>query len=113
MAPQLREIPGMSSCLGRAPLYDKPAHSSKPARCRGARGAAEQQGDQLAMEAAWDRLGQELLLAGKPDAAEHCLLEGFRIRKLTHDRKHGQSYLPLSRLRLHQGDIPSAATLLD
>ncbi len=80
---------------------------------RQAIGAAEQQGDQASLATAWDHLGQELLLAGRPNEAEHSLLEAFRIRKLTHDRKLSQSYFHLSRLRLDQDDIPSAATLLD
>ena len=80
---------------------------------RQAVGAAEQLGDQATMAAAWDHLGQERLLADRPDEAEPSLLEGFRIRKLTHDRKLSQSYLHLSRLRLDQGDVQAAATLLD
>jgi CHAT domain-containing protein/tetratricopeptide (TPR) repeat protein len=80
---------------------------------REAVGSAEVQGNQAAIATAWDHLGQELLQAEKPDEAEHSLLEGFRIRKLTHDRKLSQSYFHLSRLRLAQGDVQSAANLLD
>src|SRR5260370_31637833 len=80
---------------------------------RDAVGAAELQGDQAALATAWDHLGLELILTGKLDEAEHSLLEGFRIRKLTRDRKLSQSYFQLSRLRLDQGDVRGAATLLD
>jgi tetratricopeptide (TPR) repeat protein len=74
--------------------------------------AAARQGLDFAAEAqAWNELGNALLQAGRPDAAEGPLLEAFRIRKLTHDDRIYFSYETLGKLRVLQGDLRSAEVL--
>src|SRR5260370_22011812 len=62
---------------------------------------------------AWDRLGCELLLHRQLPRAEDALLEAYRIRKLNRLPSLGESYRNLGILRLEQGDLRSASTLLD
>jgi tetratricopeptide (TPR) repeat protein len=68
----------------------------------------------LASEAqAWNELGNTLLERGELPPAEHALLEAFRLRKLTRDDRIYYSYESLGKLRVRQGDLASAALLLD
>src|ERR1019366_4748296 len=60
----------------------------------------------------WNRLGEEYLKRGELAWAEPPLLEAYRIRKL-HRLALDSSYRSLGRLRLEQGDLTSAATLMD
>ena len=60
----------------------------------------------------WNRLGEEYLKRGQLALAEAPLLEAYRIRKLNH-LALDSSYRSLGRLRLEQGDLSSAAALLD
>jgi tetratricopeptide (TPR) repeat protein len=60
----------------------------------------------------WNRLGEEYLKRGQLALAEAPLLEAYRIRKLNRLALDA-SYRSLGRLRLEQGDLTSAATLLD
>jgi tetratricopeptide (TPR) repeat protein len=60
----------------------------------------------------WNRLGEEYLKRGELVRAEAPLLEAYRIRKLNH-LALDVSYRSLGRLRLEQGDLTSAAALLD
>jgi CHAT domain-containing protein/tetratricopeptide (TPR) repeat protein len=60
----------------------------------------------------WNRLGEEYLQRGELAPAEHALLEAYRIRKLNH-LPLDSSYRNLGRLRLAQGDLRSAETLLN
>jgi CHAT domain-containing protein len=61
----------------------------------------------------WDDLGSHLLMLHRLPEAEVALLEGFRIRKLNRLPSLGGSYRNLGLLRLEQGDVRSASTLLD
>ncbi len=60
----------------------------------------------------WHRLGEEYLKQHKLDQAEGPLLEAYRIRQL-HGFPLDASYRCLGRLKVEQGDLDSAATLLD
>jgi tetratricopeptide (TPR) repeat protein len=60
----------------------------------------------------WNRLGEEYLKRGELALAEAPLLEAYRIRKLNR-LALDVSYRSLGRLRLEQGDLTSAAALLD
>jgi len=60
----------------------------------------------------WNRLGEEFLWRGELAAAERALLEAYRVRKLNH-LPLDSSYRNLGRLRLAQGDLGSAETLLN
>ena len=60
----------------------------------------------------WNHLGEEYLKRGELSLAEAPLLEAYRIRKLNH-LALDVSYRSLGRLRLEQGDLTSAAALLD
>jgi tetratricopeptide (TPR) repeat protein len=59
-----------------------------------------------------NRLGEEYLKRGELGRAEAPLLEAYRVRKLNH-LALDVSYRSLGRLRLEQGDLASAAVLLD
>jgi len=61
----------------------------------------------------WDNLGCELLMQHRLPQAEQALLEAYRIRKLNRLPALGGSYRNLGLLRLEQGDLHSASTLLD
>jgi CHAT domain-containing protein len=74
---------------------------------------ADQFGDTELGSNAWDRLGWEFLLAGHLPQAEDALLEAYRIRKLNRLPSLGESYRSLGILRLEQGDLRSASTLLN
>jgi len=74
---------------------------------------ADRQGDSATQALAWNQLGYELLLRGELAAAESPLLEAFRLRKMTRDRAILLSYRTLSLLRLAQGDLASAGTLIE
>jgi len=74
---------------------------------------ADRRADPVTQALAWNQLGYELLRAGELEAAEHALLEAYRIRKFTRDRSIVSSYHMLGLLRLAQGDLNSASRLLD
>jgi CHAT domain-containing protein/tetratricopeptide (TPR) repeat protein len=61
----------------------------------------------------WDRRGEESLKRGDLPAAEDAFLEAWRVRKLNRLAALATSYRNLGRLRLAQGDLPSAEALLD
>ena len=61
----------------------------------------------------WDNLGLELLIQHRLPQAERALLEAYRLRKLNRLPSLGGSYRNLGLLRLEQGDLRSAATLLN
>lgn len=69
--------------------------------------------NQSTLARAFDCLGEQLLESGDIAGAEEPLQQGFRLRLLLRDRDLRVSYLKLSRLRLAQGDMESAATLLE
>ena len=60
-----------------------------------------------------EKSGEEMLNLGHYHLAAPYLTEAFRLRKLFRDRDLPTSYLFLSRLKLAQGDVRSAAALLD
>ena len=74
--------------------------------------AADRAGDLSLYANGWNRLGDEYLKRGELALAEPPLLEAYRIRKLNH-LALDSSYRSLGRLRLEQGDLTSAAALLD
>ncbi len=74
--------------------------------------AADGVGDLGLYANGWNRLGEEYLKRGQLALAEPPLLEAYRIRKLNH-LALDVSYRSLGRLRLEQGDLASAAALLD
>jgi len=74
--------------------------------------AADRAGDLGLYANGWNRLGEEYLKRGELALAEPPLLEAYRIRKLNH-LAMDVSYRSLGRLRLEQGDLTSAAALLD
>jgi tetratricopeptide (TPR) repeat protein len=74
--------------------------------------AADRAGDLNLYAIGWNRLGEEYLKRGELARAEAPLLEAYRIRKLNH-LALDVSYRSLGRLRLEQGDLTSAAALLD
>src|ERR1035437_399978 len=74
--------------------------------------AADRAGDLNLYAIGWNRLGEEYLKRGELALAEPPLLEAYRIRKLNH-LAMDVSYRSLGRLRLEQGDLTSAAALLD
>jgi CHAT domain-containing protein/tetratricopeptide (TPR) repeat protein len=73
---------------------------------------AEAAGDRDLYALGWNRMGEALLLAGDLAGAEPALLEAYRVRKL-HHLALDTSYRSLGRLRLAQGDLNSAGSLLD
>jgi tetratricopeptide (TPR) repeat protein len=75
--------------------------------------AADRAGDLSLYADGWNRLGEEYLKRGELALAEAPLLEAYRIRKLNHLVELDVSYRSLGRLRLEQGDLTSAAALLD
>ena len=75
--------------------------------------AAYQEGDLTVVAEAWDHLGEEYLTHGDLARAEAALTEAFRVRKLHRLAHLTNSYYNLGRLRLAQGDLPSASVLLD
>ncbi|MGD0774159.1 MAG: CHAT domain-containing protein [Candidatus Solibacter sp.] len=74
--------------------------------------AADRAGDLSLYANGWNRLGEEYLKRGQLALAEAPLLEAYRIRKLNR-LALDVSYRSLGRLRLEQGDLTSAAALLD
>lgn len=74
--------------------------------------AAERNDDLRLSSLGWNRVGEEFLLRQDLPAAEHAFLEAYRIRKLNH-LPLDTSYLNLGQLRLAQGDLVSARTVLD
>ena len=73
---------------------------------------AEQAGSEELAAIGWNRLGEEYLKRGDLKAAEPALLEAYRLRKL-HHLPLDSSYRNLGRLRLEQGELDTAAALLD
>lgn len=74
---------------------------------------AADRADDLSLYAnGWNRLGEEYLKRGELALAEAPLLEAYRVRKLNH-LALDVSYRSVGRLRLEQGDLTSAAALLD
>jgi tetratricopeptide (TPR) repeat protein len=68
----------------------------------------------MASEAqAWNELGNTFIELGQLQSGERSLLEAFRLRKLSHDERIYYSYESLGHLRMLQGDLLSAKTLLD
>ncbi len=59
------------------------------------------------------QLGFEYLSKGRLDEAETAMVEAFRQRRLADDPELAQSYRGLGMLRMAQGDLKSAAVLLD
>jgi CHAT domain-containing protein/tetratricopeptide (TPR) repeat protein len=74
---------------------------------------ADRFGDEELLSNAWDKLGADLLMQKQLGDAERALLEAYRIRKLNHLPTLGSTYRNLGMLRLEQGDLRSAAALLD
>jgi CHAT domain-containing protein/tetratricopeptide (TPR) repeat protein len=74
--------------------------------------AADRAGDIELYAIGWNRVGEEFLKRGDLPRAEAALLEAYRVRKL-HRLALDSSYRNLGRLRLAQGDLPSASALLD
>lgn len=74
---------------------------------------AYQEGDLPVVAEAWDHLGEEYLAQGDLAPAETALTEAFRVRKLHRLMQQTSSYFNLGRLRLAQGDVRSALSLLD
>lgn len=74
--------------------------------------AAAQVGDTTIWSTVLQKAGEEFFGLGRYDDAERYLMEAFRLRKLFRDRQLRGSYLFLSRLRMAQGDIRSAAALI-
>src|SRR5260370_41609509 len=74
--------------------------------------AADRAGDLNLYAIGWNRLGEEYLKRGELARAEAPLLEAYRIRKLNH-LAMDVSYRSLGRLRLEQGDLTSAAAVMD
>jgi CHAT domain-containing protein len=74
--------------------------------------AADNAGDLALYAMGWNRLGEEYLQLGDLAHAEPALLEAYRVRKLGR-LPLDTSYRSLGRLRLEQGDLVSAAALLD
>jgi CHAT domain-containing protein len=74
---------------------------------------ADRRGDSASLALAWNLLGYELLRTGSLEAAERALLEAYRLRKFTRDKALLTSYRMLGMLRMAQGDLKSAAALLD
>jgi tetratricopeptide (TPR) repeat protein len=70
-------------------------------------------GDPELLSSAWDKLGAGLLLQKRLPQAEEVLLEAYRIRKLNRLPTLGSTYRNLGMLRLEQGNLRSAAALLD
>jgi len=74
---------------------------------------ADRFGDAELRSNAWDRLGCELLSHRQLPRAEEALLEAYRIRKLNRLPSLGESYRNLGVLRLEQGDLRSASSMLE
>jgi Uncharacterized protein conserved in bacteria len=74
---------------------------------------ADRFGDAELRANSWDRLGCEFLLHRQLPRAEDALMEAYRIRKLNRLPSLGESYRNLGILRLEQGDLRSASSLLD
>lgn len=74
--------------------------------------AAGTAGDMDTYALGCNRMGEAFLLAGDLARAEAPLVEAFRVRKLSH-LPLDTSYHRLGRLRLAQGDLRSASSLLD
>jgi CHAT domain-containing protein len=74
--------------------------------------AASRAGDPSLVAVGWNKLGEELLRAGQTAAAEGPLLQAYYLRKLNRLPLEG-SYTNLGKLRLAQGDLVSASSLLD
>ncbi|MGA2327322.1 MAG: CHAT domain-containing protein [Bryobacteraceae bacterium] len=74
---------------------------------------AERQGDLSSKAQACNLLGYGLLRSGRVEAAAAPLLEAFRLRQLIHDRDIDSSYRTVGLLRMAQGDLKTAGTLLD
>jgi tetratricopeptide (TPR) repeat protein len=74
--------------------------------------AADAAGDVELAALGSNRLGEEYLKQGDLARAEGPLLEAYRVREL-HHLALDSSYRSLGRLRLEQGDLDSAAALLD
>lgn len=62
---------------------------------------------------AWSELGTSLLERGQLSAAEHALLEAYRLRKLTHDHRLYFTYEALGHLRMLEGDPEAASVFFD
>jgi tetratricopeptide (TPR) repeat protein len=75
--------------------------------------AADRAGDPETYALAWNGLGYAYLKHDQYPQAERPLLEAYRVRKLNHLRSVESSYRNLGMLRLGQGDLRSASTLLD
>jgi len=117
----LDRLPRVSSAAHRARLLLQLASlRARQDRLREAlqlfrRGIAEadRSGDADAYSLGWSLWGEELLRRQDLGGAERALLEAFRIRKLNRLPALDTSYRDLGRLRLAQGDLRSAAALLD
>ena len=75
--------------------------------------AADLAGNTGALVMTWDALGEVSLQAGLLSQADRAFMEAYRLRLLFHGPELRHSYLELSRLRLVQGDLHSAAVLID
>lgn len=74
--------------------------------------AADRSADLDLYAVGWNRAGEELLKRGDLPGAERALLEAYHVRKL-HHLAMDSSYCNLGRLKLAEGDLVSAAALLD
>lgn len=75
--------------------------------------AARRNNDAEMYAIGWNDLGEEWLNRKQLANAEHALLEAYRIRKLHRLRSIESSYRNLGMLRLEQGHLRSAHTLLN
>jgi CHAT domain-containing protein len=75
--------------------------------------AADRANDPEMYALGWNDLGEVYLDRKQLPQAEHALLEAYRVRKLNRLRTLESSYRNLGMLRLDQGDLGSASTLLD
>jgi CHAT domain-containing protein/tetratricopeptide (TPR) repeat protein len=73
---------------------------------------ADRQGNPELYALGWNRMGEAFLGRGELAEAEASLLEAYYVRKLRHLSLE-TSYRSLGRLRLAEGDLPSASSLLD
>ena len=74
---------------------------------------ADSEGDIAFKALVLNQLGYEYLNRGRLNEAERSMTEAFRLRVMLRDRGIGQSYRALGLLRMAQGDLKSAAALLE
>jgi len=75
--------------------------------------AADDLGDSAAGVEAWSGLGHHHLIRKELPQADHAYTRAFYLRKMTKSGSPAGSCIDLGRLRLAQGDLPSAIRFLD